>query len=48
MECYYCESELPQEWRVPLDGPWGIPTGDFVCVPCAERAFDDYMEARIG
>lgn len=47
MECYYCQKELPKGSRIKVEGPWGKPTGDLACEPCAEKQFDDYMEASV-
>jgi hypothetical protein len=48
MECYYCDRDLTGLEKWELDGGWNTRSGNFICEPCAERQFDDYMEARIG
>lgn len=46
--CYQCEEDLDPNNKYELEGAWGAPSGDFVCEPCAEGAFDSYMESRIA
>lgn len=46
--CERCEQDLDENTKHEQEGPWGIPSGVFICESCAEGAFDSYMESRIA
>jgi hypothetical protein len=46
--CERCEDDLDLKNKYELEGPWGVPSGSFVCESCAEAEFDSYMESRIA
>ena len=46
--CFTCEIPLgDRDDKFPVDLGWGLHGDEFDCERCAERQFDDYMEARV-